>query len=369
MALQRSVRLVLGTVLVVSPAQAQWRVDPRPILDITGTDSAGNVLIGVPAGAARLSDGTIAVADRPAGQLRFFSPIGNLLRTAGHTGRGPGEFVAISWLGQCGADSLHVWDLAQRRLSVIAGSGQVVRQIGLPIDPSEGPPPFVLACSPTGVLAMLGPPSQRPAPGEVFFRGLAPLKIANTAGAITRRVGDVPAGEFALLGGGAGPRPLGKTTSIAVSGDYLMVGTGDSAAVDLYRLSDLARSTISVGTPPRSPTDRHKARGADPSVALAPAAMRAQIRERLLALPFPERLPPYSALFADPTGVFWVQTSVPGDGETRLRAFTPDGRRVADVVLPGEVVIYEIGLDYVLGSYESSDGEPHVAMYHLSRNQ
>ena len=44
-----------------------------------------------------------------------------------------------------------------------------------------------------------------------------------------------------------------------------------------------------------------------------------------------------------------------------------DGRVVARIRLPRALSIYEIGSDYVLGSYSDSGDEVHVAVYRLKR--
>jgi hypothetical protein len=44
-----------------------------------------------------------------------------------------------------------------------------------------------------------------------------------------------------------------------------------------------------------------------------------------------------------------------------------DGRVVARVRLPRALTVYEIGRDYVLGSYSDDDAEMHVVVYRLTR--
>jgi hypothetical protein len=372
-------RTVVAFALVLWPltASAQWRTTSLPVLDIAGTDSSDNVLLELPSGGTRLSDGTVVVADGPAGRIRFFGADGKLLRTVGRSGRGPGEFVAISWLGQCGRDSVFAWDFVQQRLSAITAAGEIVRQVRMPTDPTKAPPPFSLACSRSGLLALLGWPAQSGPTSDQFTRGSAPLTLATTAGDVIRRVGDVAGTEFVTLQcGGAAPRPLGKSTFIALSRDFVFVGTGDSASVDVYLIQDVraggipAKATVKVATVRRAPTRRELEAAVDPLVAYFPAGdMRDKMRGCLLSVPAPDQAPPYAGVFVDSVGTLWIQTSLAGDPDTHLLAMSPTGQRLGELVLPRALTIFEIGTDYVLGRYDATSGEPHVALYRYTHTR
>ncbi len=85
----------------------------------------------------------------------------------------------------------------------------------------------------------------------------------------------------------------------------------------------------------------------------------------MLKFPAPKDLPPYFELFADTAGTLWAQTSVPGTGTTVLSRLTSDGKALSDVRLPKEIRVFEVGSDYVLGSYEDERDIPHVALYRV----
>lgn len=67
-------------------------------------------LFGALAGAARLSDGRVVVADMQASQLRFFGSDGVHQRSVGRRGDGPGEFTGIMGMARLAGDSLFVLD-------------------------------------------------------------------------------------------------------------------------------------------------------------------------------------------------------------------------------------------------------------------
>ncbi|MGH8701433.1 MAG: hypothetical protein ACREVR_09735, partial [Burkholderiales bacterium] len=64
-----------------------------------------------------------------------------------------------------------------------------------------------------------------------------------------------------------------------------------------------------------------------------------------------------------------IQTSLGSDSDTRLLAMSPTGQRLGELVIPRALTIYEIGTDYVLGRYETSAGEPHIALYRYTRTR
>jgi hypothetical protein len=81
----------------------------------------------------------------------------------------------------------------------------------------------------------------------------------------------------------------------------------------------------------------------------------------------PALLPPYASLLSDPTGLLWVQLSPSGAKQVDLVAMQLDGRLVARIRLPRPLTLYEIGRDYILGSYTDDADELHVAAYKLNR--
>jgi hypothetical protein len=356
-------------------ASAQWRVTVPPALDIAATDGVGNVLLQLPIGGTRLSDGTLAVADGMAGRVVFFAPDGKLLRTVGRTGRGPGEFIAISWVGQCARDSVFAWDFPQQRVSVISTAGEITRQSRVPADPTKAGPPFSLACSRSGVVGHLGWPGPSKATSGSFTRGTAPLTIVGVAGDVIGRLGDVWGAEFTSQCGGSFPRPLGKTTYIAVSRDFVFVATGDSASIEVTPIEGLreGRSAIrSIKLPiaARAATRRQLEAASEPFLAWFPAGPgRDKMRSCMQSVPAPDRAPPYSAIHSDTAGTLWIQTSFAGDSTTRLLAMSPAGQRLGELDLPRALTIFEIGTDFVLGRYDAPSGEQHIVLYRYRRGR
>jgi protein-disulfide isomerase len=324
-------------------------------IDVAGTGPDGAVRFGSADAATLLSDGTIVVADGLGASLRLISADGTLKRSVGRHGRGPGEFQWLTWLGQCGEDSLFVWDGMLLRGTVVDRAGAVVREFRLAGRPG------MLACSRSGVLATLEIPSDLHPPDRMgrspHFQ--APLRLLDRQGVVLHELGDVPAMET---------RPLGKLTSIAMTDDRLFVGTNDSAFVDVYAMSGARTGGMRLGVEPRRAQRHHYERAIDAQVRpLADRADRRAMKRLLLEYPMPSHLPLHGRLLTDPDGGLWAVTSFPGDPVTTIRGLRRGGGLLLDLDIGRDVRVFEVGRDYVLAGYEEESGEPHVALYRFVR--
>jgi hypothetical protein len=164
-------------------------------------------------------------------------------------------------------------------------------------------------------------------------------------------------------------RPLGRLTDIAASNDRIYVGTADSAFVDVYDLTGRRLNSLAVGVGVRKATKTNYEHAIDGMVGVMPTReMRESGRQQMLRIPPPEYLPAYSTVHTDPSGTLWVNVSAPGDPKTVLRAIRSDGRLLGEVNIPRGLRVFEVGMDYVLGRYQDTDGEQHVTAYSFVRN-
>lgn len=362
-------------------AQAAWRVDAAPTLDLSSSTKSGTVLFARVTSATRLQDGTIVVADRDDNALHYFDAAGKPLRTAGRAGSGPGEFRNLAWMGRCSGDSVHVWDFSLHRMAVFAPNGAFDRQYALPSDTAvKSAPTMTLACSPAGVIAFQGQPvfpkvrtppkdPAKPTREERAIRTAAQVSMANTGGKVGRQFGELPSGSMYVMGGGWFPLPLASTTYVAVAGHRIFIGVADSNSTVVAVTQDGAPHVIKLTLPARPTTAQHRDRAAVAMASLAPAQLRKMAEDSLKLSPMPAMLPPYSGLFGDTDGVLWVQVTVPGDANTRLRAIGPNDQTLGEVTLPANVVIHEVGRDYILGAYDDADDVPHLVMFRLHRGR
>jgi hypothetical protein len=338
-----------------------WRAD-SVLTDIAGASRDGNLNFTIPAGATRLSSGTVVIGDRHGGVVRFFDPEGRQVGSYGRFGEGPGEFGGVSWLGQCARDTVLVWDARLSRFTLLDGRGELVRQVRNPVGDHRTPPLF-LACAPAGPLAALRLPADHgmQSPRSTAPMARTPVDLLDDSGRIVHQVGEVASGTSQVLG---------RLTKLAVAPSLLYVGTAESAAVDVYDSTGRPVGIVRVGTMTREVSDAHWARAVEERLwLLALPRDRDALRDLMLALPRPTYLPPYSTIAADTAGTLWAGLSFPGDTASVLRGVRPDGSPVADIVLPAGVSVIEVGMDYVLGMLEDETGELHVVVLRLDRSE
>lgn len=336
-------------------------VDPQPFQVVEGSTPDGAALLGLVAGATRLADGTIVVADFSGSALKFFAGQGRLTRTAGRDGDGPGEFRMLNGVKQCARDSLFATD-AGHGVSVFSAGGAFVRQFRLPQYAG------LVACSRAGVLAVVNGGEEEQTPQEAEVRRLrAPLLLADVRGTVTHELGMVYLYDIHTAGNGWLPRPGTSRAGFAVGRERVVVCPTDSGAIGAYSLRGRRLRPIPLDVPLRAPSRAYVERFADEFLAAMPATMRARFRERFLQIPATEHLPPCSNTLMDPDDNVWVVLSVLGDSVTTLRVFGRDDRVLGDVNVPAALKVLEIGSDYLLASGESAEGDPWVRVYRVRR--
>jgi hypothetical protein len=329
---------------------AHYDVDRTPFVEIGGDGTGTDPVLTAVFSATRTTQGFVV---GEAQSLLFVDPKGKLLRTVGRQGQGPGEFMGGIFINQCAADSLFVWDSRTNRVSVFTASGSFVRQI----------PAFAtrVTCSRAGVIAMLLRPSA-PAPGRGSTGGMmSSIRLLNLAGNSVGGVGQVPWGENRLFG---------ASTSIALRGSQLYVGTGREPAIDVYdRGGRLLRRITFPHRPVRVSTSAHE-RAVEGLLAVMKRSGNpniAQQRATLLAQPVPEVFPPYREIAVAANGVIWLLTTQLSDSVAHLKGVRDDGSVVSEADLPigDDVRLLEVGDDYVLLTYVTYEGIMKVGAFRL----
>lgn len=351
------------------PAAMTFRGEPVVSMD-GGADPFVKVTSGV-----RTSRG-IVVGDAGAKRLTFFDERGNLVRTVGREGRGPGEFQHIGWVGAGAGDSIVVWDPLQTRISVFSASGELRRTAQAAV---EGFFPAVHGAFSDGSLLVSVPPLAGKAPvsaGKAWRDTVTYLRIAST-GELLDTVGRFPGmeqyespspdrGTFRTAS-----LPFGRTTSAAVSSDRFFVATGDEYRVDVFGHDGTPRSPVRRPVQPL-PVTRADVAEYTRRVVDAAGSRADQKRAELAAAPLPRTMPPTSAVLADEAGRLWVEDAQPmADGArgSRWSVFDATGRWIARAEGPARFRVFQIGRDWVLGRYTDLDGVEHVQLLRLESQQ
>lgn len=346
---------------------AQWHLAPAPTLAIEATAADGTPRIGQLVAATRFADGTLLVLDGAANLPRRFAASGAPLGDVGRTGAGPGEFRMPRWAGRCGATAWF-WDLQAQRLTGVDAGGRITAGPVFGGAP-EGVRPFDVRCLPAGGFAVHG--GLRPGePTEVpgVRRSAVTLLLADAAGKVVRSDLVSDGGEVVQIGGGGGPRPLSGTFMMAASRDEVRYGTGATAS---FQRARPAGAPIAVPLPlPARPVTRAMAEPAlEELLDLFPGPVRDRVRPAYAAVPLPAQAPFYRGMVVDEAGLIWLETSLPGEATTRWVVVGDDGEAVTTLSLPGRLVLFEVGRDYLLARQVRESGEERLVLHRLTRGR
>ncbi len=352
-----------------------WSVGAAPALEIKQKGARGRDLFTIATHATRLRDGTIVIADARSRALQFVDAAGTFVRTVHDAGGSPSDLVDVTWVSSCGTDSVIAWDYVVTRLTIYDVGGRVLGTASLP----DAGPQYVLACDDRGRMAYEGPHTRDSAPPVAGARtdvaGFIGRLVVGKPGAGTESMFDrpIPLTEIVTLLGPTGrstgriERPLGHVAHYCLAGDSLYVGTGEQPQVDIYRLNGTRLGGFAIDAAGRPATKPAYASAVTRLLNTAVTIPSDARRNAALAVPMPTTLPFYSNLLCDPEGLIWVVLSAAGDPDTHVRAVRADGHTVGEVTLVGDVRVFEVGVDYILGARDDPNGQQRVVLYRLRR--
>jgi len=354
------------------PEGGGWRLAAQPLVEIGVLEGDPNYQLFRVAGAQRLSDGRIVVANSGTSELRFYDASGRFLSKSGRKGGGPGEFDVLRWLGILRGDSLVVYDWRNRRVSIFDADGKFARAFTLRTV-AQAPPSHVhLALFADGSV-LIG--AQRLfASGQitagVYHDTIFYLRF-DQQGVLSDTIGRHPGADVYILAQDQGielvPLPFAASphSGAYMSGFYF--GRGDSYEIGYYSAEGkLVRSVRSV-----QPDTRVSAEDIEHYIHRQLAEIededeRREIEHLYTGLPFPQTMPAYSDVLVDADGNLWVEDyRPPGDDQPRWKVFDPDGTLLGTVETPPRFRVYQIGSDFVLGRWTDELDVDHVRMYRL----
>lgn len=344
---------------IVQEVAASWAVDTTPLLEIRGSTAAGGAPLGDPIGATRLSNGTIVVADRSVPALVYFDSAGRIIRSVGRTGKGPGEFEDLIWMGQCARDTILALDGPLLRMTVLDATGTIVSTVPFPAVVDQ----HRVACSRTRQVATM----RHQTGGDhvdvktwIFSQARGSVLLGTMGGPFREILGDVPIKV---------PRPLGQSTFLALSTDRLYLGTNDSAAVGIFSHTGVRLGSAMLTARKQHPTARQYQLGIEAHLAtiFASLAERREHGERFTRIPPPEFVPFHGAILVDATDTAWAVVSPLDAASTRLQALLAGSVPGRVISLPRGMQVFEFGKDYILGRQDAESGEARVVVFRLER--
>lgn len=370
-----------------------WRLSETPIFEVGGdvTDRAYdlNQVVGV----ARLSDGSIAVANASTAEIRYYNPDGTHRLTSGRSGGGPGEYQIIAGLWRAAGDSLHVLDMGSLRVSVLGPDGAFARAFALGGGPGGFAPgadgsmslPIPAGVLDDGSLIAMANVFRINDQREGRFRDPMAIVRYGPDGLIRDTIAVVPGLEMEMMQmsfmgqsfSSPSPATLGRMTTVVGRGDRVFIATNDSWEVQVWGPGGSLRQLLRVAEAPRRITPAQVAIHreeyeeqvlAAPQVSMAPQELKDQIVNSIRTAQYPETLPFVFLMLADADGHLWVQeVSVPGDQRQRWGVFNREGRLLTWLRMPERFEPRYVDRDAIVGIWKDADDVEHIRVYGLLR--
>ncbi len=276
-----------------------WTVDSVPRLDLSRTGSGAEFEFFRVRNAVRLGDGSIAVANSGTSEVRLYSAAGKYLATFGRDGDGPGEFRRLTSVRVARGDSLLAFDYWQRRVTFFSRDGSGHRTVAVG---STNMLLRDLAPLSDGTLVVTGE-LLGDTPDGLYRLPKALLLVAAT-GELRDTVAVIPGYEGFQFATGDAAAIFHKDAYMAVHGEHIYLGDGDSMQVSVY--SNEPRLAMIMRVPGYDLNLTAEQLKAERAIVEPGPRYPAAIREALRARPNPETRPAYSALFVDTDGFLWA---------------------------------------------------------------
>jgi len=325
-------------------------------------------------GVARLSDGSVAVADEYFAEVRIFDARGTHVRSFGRLGEGPGEFSNLWLMWSLPGDTLWVGDYRPQRYHLYSATGEWIRTATLDpvyLDPTRDG--GVLA---NGISINVRDESPRrwdfSTPGTRHVEAHAPDgKLMGTLASLPGRTlgtfGDVGGSPYVVdpwFDARASVDAAGRTIAIAVGRDAEVRVLDDEMRLRLIiRWDEPDREVTAAHVQARRESERQRARE---DGEISPYEEMNLNPQR----PAADVFPAVSSVQVGQDGSVWVwRYRVPGESaQARAMGFGPNGEFVCHLT-PGmdDYNIWELGADYVLGTHTDELGVQRVAIYDLER--
>jgi hypothetical protein len=348
----------------------------RPAVTIGTLDGAEAEQLFRVIGAVRTREGRIIVANAGTHELRIFDAAGKHVKSIGREGRGPSEFVSISWLGLRG-DTVYAYDGRLLRMSVFTTDGRLARSFTLQGGEAARFPEARAVLADGSILTT----ANRAYSSETAVTGAARdtalvlrFSPTGTLGALLDRLPGTEA--FVLSREGAvtvSDLIFGRSAVVAGHGRLIYAGTTDGYRIDVMDVS--GQRTLSIRSAQR-PTavanadvqaEREKRTikpgdGSNPMV----EQLRRNQQEMFAAMPAPRTLPAFRNIIAGGDGRLWVESYPrPSDMQRLWAVFDREGRLTGTVTVPGRITVFSIDADWLLGKFTDEDDVERVGLWRL----
>jgi hypothetical protein len=353
------------TSLLRAPAVPQVDASYRRTIGRADGD-AHDRLAGV-AGAVRLSNGEIVVANRGTHELRWYDANGSWLRSVGREGAGPGEYRHVSSVLRLRGDSLLVSDAILARHTLYDRAGRLVRSWPMANAGSSAFAEPFAQLSDGSFLSVLSQPTSKP-PGHLQY---ASAVVRSIADAVRDTLVSFAGGESFNMACGRGGScnvgvPYGVTAMAAALGDRIFVANGERYELLETGPAHGVTRTIRRAVPPVPLTPARLAFYRDSAEESVKPAARAAYRASIARAPVRRTMPYFSALIADDGGRLWLgRPQGAGDAQRAWDVLTPDGALLGTVTLPAALRVMHIAGGHIVGVTKDDDGVEYIEVRRL----
>lgn len=363
-------------IVTIRMAGDETGTPPQLRLDIGTIDGSEPYALAEVAGAVRLSDGRIVVANGATSELRFYDENGRFLHGVGRSGEGPGEFRNLDYLDVVPGDTIIAYDQRLRRTSVFDAGGALQASHHL----ADTSFPYIggmMGRLVYGAMQFVGEEDE----------GLGVHTTDMEVGRIDIERGlfvvfdTFPSSEESRVQYQGRPtrafRPFGSETGVAGGADHLFVLGSSAGDIGVYDADGTLVRIIRVESPVRVVDEAAVAGWVESWMISFPAPsadVEAWWRHGFRETPSPGVVPVFRSLIADENGnvcaerypLTWTEATV-------FWCFTPMGHLVRALQVPGGRVRLaphayfdpplEIGTTHVLGVWRDSLDVEHIRLF------
>jgi hypothetical protein len=357
--------LVDGAAILASPNISIAR---RPTVVIGDPDGGDRHELGEVLAAARLADGSIAVADRDSREIRIFDAAGRYLRAVGGRGSGPGEFQALGAFAVSG-DSLFVQDLATALITVFDAHGRLLRTFALQPDPESRRDNFIgpvqngmFVGSATSVRQLRAPSRISHVDLAVFVYDRAGRRFRSLGNLLSREVTEIPTS----MGDGTAQflRPFGLVGTVRTGGGRVYMGDGERCEIRILDLDGVRQRLARFLLPPMRVQARDREEEQTRLLDFYPRRSRELLRSAWSSLEFKEFLPAFRRFELDARGRIWIERWTDQERTGALWfVFDAQLRPVGQLRLPRGIDVKAIYADGLLVVRSGTDGVNRVEYY------
>jgi hypothetical protein len=355
-----------------------WTLSPSPTLELGSLDGREvaeqfNSIVG----ATRLRDGSVVIADGGSRELRFFDRYGAHRQTVGGSGEGPGELGRLFSLDRIRGDTLvaNDWPVGNAAWFTVDGSFVFNSMLG-PYWPG-----LTGRFLPDGSL-IADTYGRRSYGNEIETWAVSgPEDYFRPNGWMVRALRDSTVDTLRSVEGEEWFRrgvwrqdlwiqalPFAHNTKVAWNAERIFVGETERREIEAIDYAGEITMLIRWNSDLVSVTSDDRNQFESYSMNRARQNRQAHVRRWLDVISYPEVKPTFKEITTDRSGRLLVRNWEAFDSEAvDWLVFETDGHLIANLTVPSDLQLLEIGNDYVIGIWKDDLDVEFVRVYGLQK--